>query len=89
MFGFFKNERFWCVAAGAAGVIAGERILKSKKARDIAVSGLAKGMKLKYDAEEALQSIKDDAEDICYDARKKAAQSENAVEEEAVKDNEV
>ena len=71
MFGFLKNEKFWCVAAGAAGVIAGEKIIKSKKARDIAVCGLAKGMKLKYDAEEALQSIKDDAEDACYEARRK------------------
>ncbi len=92
MLGIFKNQKFWCVVAGAAGVIAGEKLVKSKKAREVAVNGLAKGMKLKYDAEEAFQSIKDEAEDVCYDARKKAAQEDeaasDAADESAVKDNE-
>lgn len=50
-------------------------------------------MKLKYDAEEAFQSIKDEAEDVCYDARKKAAQKDETVycdnaDESTVKANE-
>lgn len=92
MLGIFKNQKFWCVVAGAAGVIAGEKLVKSKKAREVAVNGLAKGMKLKYDAEEAFQSIKDEAEDVCYDARRKAVQNDeaalDAAEESAVQDNE-
>ena len=92
MLGIFKNQKFWCVVAGAAGVIAGEKIIKSKKARQVAVNGLAKGMKLKYDAEEAFQNIKDEAEDVCFNARKKAAQNNVTAsydaDESAVKDNE-
>ena len=89
MLGILKNQKLWCVIAGAAGVIAGEKLLKSKKVREVAVNGLAKGMKLKYDAEEAFQSIKDDAEDVCYDARKRAAQTDTtAADEIDVKDNE-
>ena len=36
----------------------------------MAVNGLAKGMKLKKDALEALQNMKEEAEDIYYDADK-------------------
>ena len=40
----FKNEKFWLVAAGAAGVIVGKKIITAKKTRQLAVTGLAKGM---------------------------------------------
>lgn len=83
MLGIFKNQKFWCVVAGAAGVVAGEKLVKSKKARKLAVNGLAKGMKLKYDAEEVFQSIKDEAEDVCYDARQKAVQDDTEIPEKA------
>ena len=46
----FKNEKFWLVAAGAAGVIVGKKIITAKKTRQLAVTGLAKGMKLQKDA---------------------------------------
>lgn len=68
----FKNEKFWLVTAGAAGVIFGKKVLTAKKTRELAVTGLAKGMKLKSDAQSALRSMKDEASDICYDAKVKA-----------------
>ena len=55
----FKNEKFWLVAAGAAGVIVGKKIITAKKTRQLAVTGLAKGMKLTSDAKSAFQSMKD------------------------------
>ena len=68
----FKNEKFWLVAAGAAGVIVGKKIITAKKTRQLAVTGLAKGMKLKSDAQSALRNMKDEASDICYDAKVEA-----------------
>lgn len=68
---FYKNEKFWYVIAGAAAVVVGKKILKSDTTRNLAVSGLAKGMKLQSDAKAAFQNIQDEASDICYDARRK------------------
>lgn len=68
----FKNEKFWLVAAGAAGALIGKAVLTSKKTRELAVSGLAKGMKLTSDAKAAFQDMKDEAEDLCYEAREQA-----------------
>lgn len=76
MLAIFRNQKFWCVVAGAAGVIIGKKILTAKTTRELAVNGLAKGMMLQNTAKETFQNIKDEAEDICYDARQKAA-SEN------------
>ena len=64
----FKDEKFWC----AVGVIVGKKIITAKKTRQLAVTGLAKGMKLKSDAQSALRSMKDEASDICYDAKVEA-----------------
>lgn len=46
---FLKNEKLWCVVAGAA-VIVGKKVFTSPKTRSVAVTGLAKGMKLQKDA---------------------------------------
>ena len=72
MFGFLRSEKFWLVAAGVAGTIVGGKILKSPTTRKLAVQGLAKGMMIQGDAKEALQNMKDEAEDICYEARQEA-----------------
>ena len=80
----FKNEKLWCAVAGAAAVIVGKKILKADKTRSLAVTGLAKGMKLQKDAKAKFQSMKDDAADLCYDAKAEAgieAETETEVEE--------
>lgn len=72
----FKNEKFWLVAAGAAGVIVGKKIITAKKTRQLAVTGLAKGMKFTSDAKTAFQNMKDEAQDLCYEAREQAGLKE-------------
>ena len=71
-----KNEKFWLVVAGAAGVIVGKKIVTAKKTREIAVTGLAKGMKFTNDAKAAFQSMKDEAQDLCYEAKEQAGLNE-------------
>mgnify|MGYP000006494484 FL=1 len=68
----FKNQKVWCAIGGAAAVIVGKKILTAKKTRELAVTGLAKGMKFTHDAKEAFQNMKDDAADLCYDAQVEA-----------------
>ncbi len=76
----FKNEKFWLVAAGAAGVIVGKKIITAKKTRQLAVTGLAKGMKFTSDAKTAFQNMKDEAQDLCYEAREQAGLKEESDE---------
>ena len=78
----FKNEKLWCAVAGAAAVIVGKKIPKADKTRSLAVTGLAKGMKLQKDAKAAFQNMKDEASDICYDAKTEAGIHEDAAAEE-------
>lgn len=81
MLNCLKNQKLWCAVGGAAAVILGKKILKSKKTRQLAVSGLAKGMKLQSDAKEALRNMKDEAADICCDAKAEAGlEDENGTE---------
>lgn len=68
----FKNEKFWLVVAGAAGVIVGKKIVTAKKTRELAVKGLANGMKLTSDAKAAFRNMKDEAQDLCYEAKTQA-----------------
>jgi len=76
----FKNEKLWCAAAGAAGAIICEKILKAKKTRQLAVTGIAKGMKLTHDAKAVFQNMKDEAEDMCYEAKEQAGLTEESEE---------
>ena len=68
----WKNEKFWCVVGGAVGSVIAKKILKAKKTRECAVKGLACGMKFTADAKAAFQDMKDEASDICNDAKKEA-----------------
>lgn len=47
-------------------------MVKSDKTRKVCVKGLAKGMKLQKDAQEVFQNMKEDASDICHDAKQQA-----------------
>lgn len=76
----FKNEKLWYVVGGAAAVIIGKKILKAKTTRQIAVTGLAKGMKMQNDAKEVFQNMKDEAADICCDAKEEAGIKEAETE---------
>lgn len=82
MLNCFKNEKLWCAIGGAVAVILGKKIVTSEKTRQLAVSGLAKGMKMQSDAKEVFQNMKDEAADICCDAKAEAGLEEKAEEAE-------
>ena len=77
----WKNEKLLYGLCGAAVVLVGRQILTSPKTREVAVKGLAKGMKLQNDAKSAYQSMKDEAQDLCYDAKVEAGIEETAEDE--------
>jgi hypothetical protein len=64
-----KNEKVIYGLVGATVVVVGKKIVTAKKTRELVVSGLAKCMKLNHDAKEVFQNVKDEASDICYDAK--------------------
>lgn len=84
---WYTNAKLWSFVGGVAAACAGAAVSQSKAARSAAVTVLSKGMMAKEDAQECLQSIKDDAEDACADARaaakKEAALSARRAEIEA------
>ncbi len=75
---FLKDCKVLCFAAGVAAAVVGKKIVKSPKTRELCVNGLAKGMQLKDDASEALKNMKEDAEDLCYEAKAKLNSAEEA-----------
>ena len=81
-FDFLKDKKCWCFAAGVATAVVGKKIATSDKVRFMFVTGLAKGMKLQKDAKAAFQNMKDEASDICYDAKTEAGIHEDAAAEE-------
>lgn len=72
MLKIFKNEKFLYGLGGAAAIIVAKKIITSKTTRQLVVSGLAKGMKIQNDAKSKFQDMKDEASDICYDAKSEA-----------------
>ena len=80
MTNLFKNKYFLSALGGAAAVIVGKKIITAKKTRELAVTGLAKGMKFTHDAKETFQNMKDEAADLCYDAKAKAGPAEEEAE---------
>lgn len=59
----------WVVSAAA---LVGGKILKSKKTREVTVNAVAQAMKLHKDAQATFANIKEEAEDICFDAKQQA-----------------
>ena len=79
-----ESTKLLCFIGGAAAAVIGGKILKSKKARELCVKGLAGGMKFKHDAQTAMQNLKEDAQDIYYDAMNEASEDDiiNDISEE-------
>ena len=67
---FLKNDKFLGFVGGVLAATYGVRALKSDKARELCVNGLAKCMKLSDGAKETYKNMKEEAQDICYDAKK-------------------
>lgn len=68
---FLTKKTTLSFLGGAACMLAGSKFVKSDKARELAVNSLASGMKLKDDAMATYETIKEDAKDICYEAKNK------------------
>lgn len=73
-----KSNRHWCFIGGIAAAVIGSKVLKSEKTREACVKGIAAGMKFKKNAEASIQNMKEDAQDICNDAREEAARAEDS-----------
>ena len=58
-----KNRKLWAFVGG----IVASKILKSDTFHNVAVKGVAAGMKAQKSLKSSLQNIKEEAQDICYD----------------------
>ncbi len=77
LFGAVKVGTFLGGAlVGAVGVSA----LKTETARKVAVSGIATGMKVKNSVAEQLCNLKEEAQDLCAEAAKKAQKDAEVVD---------
>ncbi len=63
------KERGLIFAAGATAGLAVLKVLKTKKARDIAVKSVASTIMLKDKVLENVANIREEAEDICAEAK--------------------
>ena len=81
---YLKSAKVICFLSGIAAALIGVKMVKSKTVRKACVATMAKGMKLQKDAQEAFQNMKEEAEDMCFEAQKKAglAEDEEASQEE-------
>lgn len=67
-----------CALIFATGMVAGvviNKVAKTDKVRTFAVQGLAQGMQIKDCAMEKVANIREDAEDICTEARELTKQN--------------
>ena len=68
-------DRKWVFLGGIAAALVGGKILTSKKTREVTVNAVAQAMKLHKDAQATFANIKEEAEDICFDAKQQAAEA--------------
>ncbi len=69
MLRFLTKERKMIFVAGAAAGLAVFKFLKSKKAHNLAVKGVAGGIMLKDRVLETAANIREEADDVCTEAR--------------------
>ena len=69
---YLNKENGIILAIGAVAGIAITKLLKTDKARELTVKGLAKGIQTKDSITECLTNIKEEADDICNEAKSKA-----------------
>ncbi len=72
MLHFFGMGKAAIFATGAVAGVVGTSVLKSKTARKVAVKGLAKGMLVANSVKVGLTNLKEEAEDICAEAKEEA-----------------
>ena len=70
-----KSTKFWLFVGGAAAGL----FARSKTARRACVNGIAAGLQMKDQMAAGLQNMKEEAQDIYEDAKRKAAGEEAAL----------
>ena len=76
-----KSEKVRWFVGGAVAIVLGKKVLKSDATRNACVKTIAKAMKLQNDAAESFQNMREDAQDLCYDAKQAAGISTEEKEE--------
>ena len=69
---WYTSTKLWSFVGGVGATIIGGLVAKAPKTRECAVKVVAKGMEAQQFCNEGVQSIKEDAEDLAAEARKKA-----------------
>lgn len=64
----YEHKHALIFAAGIATAVIGKKILESKTVKDAATQGMASILSAKKDAEECLQDMRENAEDMVVDA---------------------
>lgn len=72
MLQFFGAMRTTAFVGGAIVGAVGAQVLKSETVRNVAVAGMAKGYMMKDSMMEYLANMKEEADDICAEAKAKA-----------------
>lgn len=80
---WYTSKKLWSFIGGAAASLIVERIAKVPCVRDAAVKASSKVIIAKENCDAALQSFKDDTEDLCEDAREDARIKAEAAEKAA------
>lgn len=65
----FKNNKVCFFTLGVFAATAGVKFLKSNTFRKGCVKTLANGMKLREEATVSFEKMREEAQDICYDAK--------------------
>lgn len=76
----FFGKRALIFAGGLLAGAAAKKVLENGTIRNLAVEGVAKGMKLKKSTQATLENLKEDAQDIRYDASRKVEEEEKVEE---------
>ncbi len=80
---WYTNAKLWSAVGGAAVTLIAQQLAKTPCVRKAAVSVASKAIITKENADAAIQSFKDDTEDMCADAREEAKIKAEAAEKAA------
>ena len=68
---YLKNTGVLCFIGGVLAAALGRKVVKSQVVRKVCVKGIAAGMRMKQDAQEAFVNMKEEARDLCYEAEQR------------------
>ena len=63
-----RNQKALFFVGGVVATLAGAKVVKSGKAREVAVKGMAAGMKFQKQAHETFVNIREEAQDLCIES---------------------